>query len=254
MRKWDRGGSDSKRCRDLSNRSWGKVQRGWDLRNRKGFRSRSRDKRKLVWLEDLVNWNEIACIESRDRCNRCGSYRDRVNKVVQDRSRSIMYKRNRKSQRKCLRDSISGINWLSLTLSISGILSLTLFPCFFRNYGNCSLSLSMSSEMLSAGFCNLRSFQNWHWCNKRSSNWNLRGNRKGNIGSSRSYGDVCTNNTETIDRVSNVVDSLKNTISINILVTAAGHAKSILCFSLGRVNVLIAKAELAKFILSMELA
>merc|ERR1719150_1573911 len=218
MRKWDRGGSDSKRCRDLSNRSWGKVQRGWDLRNRKGFRSRSRDKRKLVWLEDLVNWNEIACIESRDGCNRCGSYRDR------------------KSQRKCLRDSISGINRLSLTLSISCILSLTLFPCFFRNYSNCSLSLSMSSEMLSAGFCNLGSFQNWYWCNKRSSNWNLRGNRKGNIGSSGSYRNVCTSNTETIDRVRNVVDSLKNTISINILVTTAGHAKSILCLSLGRVN------------------
>jgi len=228
----------------LSNRSWGKVQRGRNLRKREGFRSRSRYKRKLVGLEDLVNWNKIACIESRDRCNRCGSYRDRVNKVVQDRSRGIMYKRNRKSQRKCLRDSISCINWLSLTL----------FPCFFRNYSNCSLSFSMSSQMLSAGFCNLRSFQNWHWCNKRCCNWNLRGNREGNIGSSRSNRNVCTSNTETIDRVSNIVHSLKNTISINILVTATGNAKSILCLSLGRVDVLIAKAELAKLILSMELA
>jgi len=228
----------------LCNRSWGKVKRSRELRKREGFRSRSRDKRKLVWLEDLVNWDKVACIKSRDRCNRCGSHWDRVNKVVQDRSRSIMYKRNRKSQRKCLRDSISCINWLSLTL----------FPCFFRNYSNCSLSFSMSSQMLGTCFCNLRSFQNRHWCNKRSSNWNLRANREGNIGGSRSNGNICTSNTETIDRVSNVVHSLKDTISINILVTTAGNAKSILCLSLGRVDVLIAKAKLAKLILSMELA
>merc|ERR1719245_1890451 len=82
----------------------------------------------------------------------------------------------------------------------------------------------------------------------------LRGNRKSYIGDSGSNRNICTSNTEAIDRVSDIVHSLKNAISINILVATTGHAKSILCLSLGRVDVLIAKAKLAKFILSMELA
>merc|ERR1711892_836756 len=66
--------------------------------------------------------------------------------------------------------------------------------------------------------------------------------------------NVGTSYPETIDRISNIVDSLENSISINILITATGYTKSIPGFSLGRVNVFISKAELTKLILSMELA
>jgi len=111
----------------------------------------------------------------------------------------------------------------------------------------------MSSKMLSTGFSNFWSFHNRYWSNKRSSNWKLRGNRKSYIGGSGSNRNVCTSNTEAIDRVSDIVHSLKNAISINILVATTGHTKSILCLSLGRVNILITKAKLAKLILGMEL-
>jgi len=125
-RKRDWGRSDRKRCRDLSNRSWSKVQRCRDLGKRQSFRLRSWHKRKLVWLEDLVNWEEIACIrdKSRNRCNRSGSHWYWLDKMVKDRSRGIMYNRNRKGQRKCFRKTISSFNWLSFTLSVSS------FSCF----------------------------------------------------------------------------------------------------------------------------
>merc|ERR1712156_850379 len=59
---------------------------------------------------------------------------------------------------------------------------------------------------------------------------------------------------ETVDRVSNIIDSLEDTICIHILIAAAGYSKSILSFRFGRVNIFIAKAKLSKFILSMKLA
>jgi len=215
------------------------------LRKSQSLSLRGWHKRKLIRLENLVNRDKVACIgeKSRNRCNRCGSYRCRVNKVVEDWGRGIMYKRDRKGQRKGLRNSVSCINWLSLTLP----------SCVLGDCSNCSLCFLMGSKMFSTGFSNFRSFQNWYRSNKGSSNWNLRGNRKGNIGCSRSNRNVCTSNTETIDRVSNIVHSLENSISINILITASGYAKGILGLSLGRVNVLIAEAELAKLILCMEL-
>jgi len=254
-RKRDWGRSDRKRSRDLSNRSWSKVQRCRDLGKRQSFRLRSWHKRKLVWLEDLVNWEEIACIrdKSRNRCNRSGSHWYWLHKMVKDRSRGIMYNRNRKGQRKCFRKTISCFNWLSFTLSVSSLGCFTLLPCIFSNNSNCSLCFGMRSKMLGTGLRNFWSFHNRYWSNKRSSNWKLRGNRKSYSGGSWSNRNICTSNTEAIDRVSNIVHSLKNAISINILVATAGHAKSILCLSLGRVNVLITKAKLAKLILSMEL-
>merc|ERR1719367_1921484 len=66
--------------------------------------------------------------------------------------------------------------------------------------------------------------------------------------------NVGSSNSESIDIISNVVDSLENSIGIHILVTSSSHSKSILSFSLGRVDVLVSKAELSKLILSMELA
>merc|ERR1719312_1953488 len=128
------------------------------------------------------------------------------------------------------------------------------FGFFLISSYNCSLSFFMGLKVLCTGSSHLRGFNNRDRGNKGLHSRDFRCNRKGNIGDSRSNGNVCSSNTETIDRVSNIVHSLKDTISINILVTTAGNAKSILCLSLGRVDVLIAKAKLTKLILSMELA
>merc|ERR1719431_1851272 len=52
------------------------------------------------------------------------------------------------------------------------------------------------------------------------------------IWSRRSDRDVSTSYSEAIDGISNIVDSLQNTIGINILVATPGHSKGILGFSL----------------------
>merc|ERR1711997_811989 len=105
--------------------------------------------------------------------------------------------------------------------------------------------------MFSSSSSHFRCLLRGHWCNQRSCN---RSNLSNNRSSLRSNWDVGSSNSESIDIISNVVDSLENSIGINILVTSSGHSKSILSFSLGRVDVLVSKAELSKLILSMELA
>jgi len=105
----------------------------------------------------------------------------------------------------------------------------------------------MSSKMFSLGSSNLRSINHSNRSNQRSSSWSS------NWSNFRGNWNICSSNSESIDIISNVVDCLEDSISINILVTSSGHSKSILGFSLGRVDVLISKTELSKLILSMEL-
>jgi len=84
----------------LSKRKWGmgKVERAGALCKRKSFRDRGWYKRKLLRLENLVKWDKVACIREKSRVGykRCGSYRCGVDKVIEDRGRGIMYKRDRK--------------------------------------------------------------------------------------------------------------------------------------------------------------
>jgi len=121
----------------------------------------------------------------------------------------------------------------------------------FSLFHTVSLGFSMSSKMFSSCSSHFRCLHRGHWCNQRScsrSNWSSKSN------SLRGHWDVGSSNSESIGVISNVVDSLENSIGINILVTSSGHSKSILSFSLGGVDVLVSKAELSKLILSMELA
>merc|ERR1719431_417991 len=64
---------------------------------------------------------------------------------------------------------------------------------------------------------------------------------------------VGSNNLESGERVSTVVDSLDKTVSINLLVTASHNTKSIAGLSSGRWTTGVTESILSKLILSMEL-
>jgi len=71
--------------------------------------------------------------------------------------------------------------------------------------------------------------------------------------SSASNGEVGTLDTESVDVISDVVDSLDQAVGINILVGASGHSISVTGLSPGRWTAGMAERELTKLILSMEL-
>jgi len=66
--------------------------------------------------------------------------------------------------------------------------------------------------------------------------------------------DVRSSHAESVDVIRDVVDSLHKAVRVHVLVGTASHAKSVLCLSFGRVDVLVAEAELTELILSVELA
>jgi len=59
--------------------------------------------------------------------------------------------------------------------------------------------------------------------------------------------------TETVDRVGNVIDSLENSVGINILIGTSGYSVSVTGLCLGSWTSSITERELTKFILGMEL-
>jgi len=122
----------------------------------------------------------------------------------------------------------------------------------FNHSGN--FNSGMSSQMFSTSSSNFRCFNNRDGSRNKRGNRDLRCNWKGNIGISCSNREVGGSNSESIDRVRNVLSGLKDAIGIHILISSSGHSKGIPGLSLGRVDVVIAKAELTKLILSMELA
>jgi hypothetical protein len=65
--------------------------------------------------------------------------------------------------------------------------------------------------------------------------------------------EVGSSNSETVDWVRDVVDSLGDTVGINVAVSTSGHSESVLALRFGTWTSRIAIAVLAKFILSMEL-
>jgi len=133
-------------------------------------------------------------------------------------------------------------DWSQRNLIVScDRISFTLLS-FFIVSGSSFSSLN-SSQMFSTS-------SSYLWCVLHRK----RGNRKDNIRSCRSHRDIGTSNSESVDRVRHIVHSLQYSISVHILVTTMGDTKSILGLNAGRVDILVAKAELAKLILSMELA
>jgi len=71
--------------------------------------------------------------------------------------------------------------------------------------------------------------------------------------SSASNGEVGALDTESVDVISDVVDSLDQAVGINILVGAGGHSVGVAGLSPGRWTAGMAERELTKLILSMEL-
>merc|ERR1712012_314623 len=111
----------------------------------------------------------------------------------------------------------------------------------------------MSSKMFSSSSCNFRCLCYSNRGYKGGCFRGKWGNKGGSCWSSWGNWDISSSNSESIDIIRDVVDSLENSIGINILVTSSGDTKSILGFSSGRVNILVSKTELSKLILSMEL-
>jgi len=91
-----------------------------------------------------------------------------------------------------------------------------------------SFGFLMSSKMFSSSSCNFRCLCYSNRGYKGSSfrgNW---GNKRGSCWSSWGNWDIGGSNSESIDIIRDVVDSLENSIGINILVTSSGDTKSIL--------------------------
>jgi len=65
--------------------------------------------------------------------------------------------------------------------------------------------------------------------------------------------EVGASNSESVNRVSHIVDGLEKTVSINVLVGPSGHTKGIAGLSTGQWTASMSERELSKLILSMEL-
>jgi len=82
--------------------------------------------------------------------------------------------------------------------------------------------------MFSTGSSDLRSLDNSDGGYERSGDWNLRGDWETNWGSSRGNRNVGGGNSESVDIISSVVDSLDDVVGINVLVAASGDSEGVL--------------------------
>merc|ERR1712172_478767 len=108
--------------------------------------------------------------------------------------------------------------------------------------------------MFSSGSGHFRSLHYGDGGNQGGGHGNLGSHREASLDQSRGYRDAGGGHSESVDVVSSVVNSLHHIVGINVLVAASGHSESVLCFRSGRVDVLVAKAELTKLVLGVELA
>jgi len=176
-----------------------------------------------------------------------GSMYQRSWSSMHQRSRSGMHKRQGSSlnNRSCMhkdggsRDLVVPIDRFS-------------FPLLPLDHSNNSrLGSIVGSQVFSTGSSNFGGFSHGdQGCHNRGSG----GKRQSNISGSRGYRQVGGGDSESVDIIGHIVDSLKDTVGVNKLVAATGHTQSILRFNPGRVDVLVAKAVLAKLILGVELA
>jgi len=118
---------------------------------------------------------------------------------------------------------------------------------------NFSLSFLVSGEMFSSSSSNFRGLNHGERGDEGDDGGGRGSHGEVSLDQSGSHGDVGGGNSEAVDVVSRVVDSLDDIVGINILVTASGDSKSILCFRSGRVDVLVSKAELTELVLGVEL-
>jgi len=143
----------------------------------------------------------------------------------------------------CLRD-LGRISWKWSNVNWSGKSWLTLS----RSDGNWLCGISNWASGIS----------NW---GSGISNWGSGVNgRRSNNGRSDDSGlgswsnwEVGGSNSESVDGVSDVVDVLGQTISVNVRVSSSDISKSVLALSLGRWTTRISVGVLASFILGVEL-
>jgi hypothetical protein len=119
---------------------------------------------------------------------------------------------------------------------------------------NVSLCFLVSGKMFSTSSSNFRGLNHGDGGNQGDDGGGCGSHGEVGLDQSRSYGDIGSGHSESIDVVSSVVDSLDHIVGINVLVAASGHTESVLGFRSGRVDVLVAKAELTQLVLGVELA
>jgi hypothetical protein len=119
---------------------------------------------------------------------------------------------------------------------------------------NVSLCFLVSGEMFSTSSSNFRGLNHRDGGHQGDGGWGCGSHGEVSLDQSRSYGDVGSGNSESVNVVSSVVNSLHHIVGINILVAASGHTESVLWFRSGRVDVLVAKTELTELVLGVELA
>merc|ERR1711936_1105517 len=123
----------------------------------------------------------------------------------------------------------------------------------FFSSSNLSLCFLVSFQMFSTSSSDFRSLHHGHRGNKGEGGGGFRGHRQGQGGSSGGHGDVGGGYSEPVNIVSRVVDGLDHIVGVHVLITSSGHTEGVLCLRPGRVDVLIAEAELAKLVLGVEL-
>jgi len=106
-----------------------------------------------------------------------------------------------------------------------------------------------SGQMFGLGGGNLGGVLYGGGANKVENGTDGEGNVKGGNGG----GEVGTGHTETVDRVSNVVDGLQDTVGVHILIRSLGNSESVARLSSGRWTTSMTESKLSKLILSMEL-
>ena len=93
---------------------------------------------------------------------------------------------------------------------------------------NVSLSFLVSSEMFSTSSSNFRGLNHGDGGNQWGDGGGSGSHGEVSLDQSRSYGDVGSGHSESVDVVSSVVNSLDNIVGINVLVAASGHSESVL--------------------------
>jgi len=115
----------------------------------------------------------------------------------------------------------------------SNLISITplslLSNSYLRGGGGSSSGGSISNSKFSLGGSNLRSVFNSNWEGEVENG----SNKGGDSSSNRGNGEVGSGYSESVNGISNVVDSLQETVSINVLVGAGGHSIGIAGLSTG---------------------
>ena len=119
---------------------------------------------------------------------------------------------------------------------------------------NVSLCFLVSGKMFSTSSSNFRGLNHRDGGHQGDGGGGCGSHGEVSLDQSRSYGDVGSGHSESVDVVSSVVNSLNNVVGIHVLVAASGHTEGVLRFRSGRVDVLVSEAELTELVLGVELA